>query len=84
MRPDAWGLGYGTETFRLLLSCAFQDLSLHRVWGARAPLNQASALTMARAGFSEKGPSASTSTSPDSIGTLSPTRSSTTNGKASL
>ncbi|MFG2766577.1 GNAT family N-acetyltransferase [Streptomyces rubiginosohelvolus] len=29
--PDVWGNGYGTETVRLLLTCAFQDLDLHRV-----------------------------------------------------
>ncbi|MFD9541943.1 GNAT family N-acetyltransferase [Streptomyces sp. NPDC060022] len=55
LRPDVWGRGYGTETVRLLLSCAFPDLSLHRVWGARSRLNEASARTMARAGLSEEG-----------------------------
>ncbi|MEV5261256.1 GNAT family N-acetyltransferase [Streptomyces anulatus] len=34
LRPDTWGNGYGTETVRLLLASAFEDLGLHRVWGA--------------------------------------------------
>ncbi|MCR8945149.1 GNAT family N-acetyltransferase [Streptomyces sp. OUCMDZ-4982] len=55
LRPDTWGHGYGTETVRLLLACAFEDLALHRVWGARSPLNTASARTMERAGLSEEG-----------------------------
>lgn len=29
--PDTWGNGFGTETVRLLLACAFDDLGLHRV-----------------------------------------------------
>ncbi|CAH9420374.1 GCN5-related N-acetyltransferase [Streptomyces globisporus] len=37
LNPDVWGNGYGTETVRLLLACAFEDLELHRVWGARSP-----------------------------------------------
>ncbi|MFJ7414293.1 GNAT family N-acetyltransferase [Streptomyces sp. NPDC098077] len=53
--PDTWGNGFGTETVRLLLACAFEDLALHRVWGARSPLNTASARTMERAGLSEEG-----------------------------
>lgn len=53
--PDTWGNGFGTETVRLLLDCAFEDLGLHRVWGARSPLNTASARTMERAGLSEEG-----------------------------
>ncbi|MEW1583402.1 GNAT family N-acetyltransferase [Streptomyces microflavus] len=55
LRPDTWGRGYGTETVRLLLACAFEDLGLHRVWGARSPHNTASARTMDRAGLSEEG-----------------------------
>ncbi|MGW4032520.1 GNAT family N-acetyltransferase [Streptomyces sp. NPDC004838] len=53
--PDIWGSGYGTETVRLLLAVAFEDLDLHRVWGARSPLNRISARTMTRAGMREEG-----------------------------
>nr|WSZ95811.1 GNAT family N-acetyltransferase [Streptomyces sp. NBC_00857] len=55
LRPDAWGTGYGTETVRLLLDVGFGDLDLHRVWGARSPLNDASARTMNAAGMTEEG-----------------------------
>lgn len=53
--PDAWGVGYGRETVGLLLAVAFDELGLHRVWGARSPLNEASAKTMAAAGMTEEG-----------------------------
>ncbi|MGW7587593.1 GNAT family N-acetyltransferase [Streptomyces rubiginosohelvolus] len=55
LNQDVWGNGYGTETVRLLLACAFEDLALHRVWGARSRHNTASALTMHRAGLTEEG-----------------------------
>ncbi|MFD4987405.1 GNAT family N-acetyltransferase [Streptomyces sp. NPDC058374] len=55
LRPGAWGVGYGLETVHLLLAVAFLDLSLHRVWGARSPLNDASARTMTAAGMIEEG-----------------------------
>ncbi|KPI22957.1 GCN5-related N-acetyltransferase [Actinobacteria bacterium OV320] len=55
LRPDAWGVGYGLETVRLLLSLGFEDLGLHRIWGARSPLNEASAKTMTAAGMVEEG-----------------------------
>ncbi|MFE7235918.1 GNAT family N-acetyltransferase [Streptomyces sp. NPDC002405] len=55
LRPDAWGVGYGVETVRLLLSVGFDDLGLHRIWGARSPLNEASAKTMSAAGMVEEG-----------------------------
>ncbi|MGA5872282.1 GNAT family N-acetyltransferase [Streptomyces cinereoruber] len=55
LRPDVWGRGYGLETVRLLLGLAFEELGLHRVWGARAPGNAASARTMAAAGMVEEG-----------------------------
>jgi ribosomal-protein-alanine N-acetyltransferase len=55
LRPDAWGVGYGLETVRLLLGLGFDDLGLHRIWGARSPLNEASAKTMAAAGMVEEG-----------------------------
>lgn len=55
LRPDAWGNGYGTETVRLLLDLGFNKLDLHRIWGARSPINPASAATMTRAGMTEEG-----------------------------
>jgi RimJ/RimL family protein N-acetyltransferase len=55
LRPEAWGLGYGVEMVRLLLSVGFDDLSLHRIWGARSPLNDASAKTMSSVGMVEEG-----------------------------
>ncbi|MES5819410.1 GNAT family protein [Streptomyces sp. RG80] len=55
LHPDSWGAGHGTETVHLLLALAFEELSLHRVWGARSPLNTASARTMAAAGMTEEG-----------------------------
>ncbi|MFI8951599.1 GNAT family N-acetyltransferase [Streptomyces sp. NPDC053750] len=55
LRPDAWGVGYGLETVQLLLGLGFDDLGLHRIWGARSPLNEASAKTMAAAGMTEEG-----------------------------
>ncbi len=55
LNPAVWGNGFGTETVRLLLACAFEDLGLHRVWGARSPLNAASARAMQRAGLTEEG-----------------------------
>ncbi|MEU4875510.1 GNAT family protein [Streptomyces sp. NPDC021608] len=55
LRPEAWGVGYGVETVRLLLSVGFDDLHLHRIWGARSPRNEASARTMAAVGMVEEG-----------------------------
>ena len=55
LRPDQWGHGLGTETVRLLLALAFDKIGLHRVWGARSPLNDASARTMATAGMIPEG-----------------------------
>lgn len=55
LRPDSWGIGYGVETVRLLLGLGFEDLGLHRIWGARSPLNEASSKTMAAAGMTEEG-----------------------------
>ncbi|MGW1073120.1 GNAT family N-acetyltransferase [Streptomyces sp. NPDC002537] len=54
LRPDVWGVGYGLETVQLLLGLGFEDLDLHRTWGARSPLNEASAKTMLRAGMVEE------------------------------
>ncbi|MGW3568637.1 GNAT family N-acetyltransferase [Streptomyces sp. NPDC000941] len=55
LRPDAWGVGYGRETVQLVLSLAFDDLDLHRVWAARAPLNTASEKTLLAVGMTEEG-----------------------------
>ncbi|KOG78528.1 GNAT family N-acetyltransferase [Streptomyces varsoviensis] len=55
LRPDAWGVGHGVETVHLLLGLAFEDLGLHRVWGARSPLNISSQRTMLAAGMVEEG-----------------------------
>ncbi|WP_405477787.1 GNAT family N-acetyltransferase [Streptomyces canus] len=55
LRPASWGRGYGLETVRLLLSLGFDELGLHRLWGARSPLNEASAKTMQAAGMVEEG-----------------------------
>jgi ribosomal-protein-alanine N-acetyltransferase len=55
LRPGSWGFGYGVETVRLLLGFGFEELSLHRIWGARSPANEASAKTMTRVGMVEEG-----------------------------
>jgi ribosomal-protein-alanine N-acetyltransferase len=55
LRPDQWGQGKGLETVRLLLRLGFTELGLHRIWGARSPLNEASARTMRAAGMIEEG-----------------------------
>ncbi|MEV8390629.1 MULTISPECIES: GNAT family N-acetyltransferase [unclassified Streptomyces] len=55
LRPDSWRVGYGRETVRLLLTLAFIDLDLHRVWAARAPMNTASAKTLLASGMTEEG-----------------------------
>jgi ribosomal-protein-alanine N-acetyltransferase len=51
LRPDQWGHGKGLETVRLLQQLGFRELGLHRIWGARSPLNRASARTMHAAGM---------------------------------
>ena len=55
LRPDQWGQGKGTETVRLLERLGFVELGLHRIWGARSPVNEASARTMRKAGMVEEG-----------------------------
>jgi RimJ/RimL family protein N-acetyltransferase len=55
LRPDHWGQGKGLETVRLLQHLGFAELGLHRIWGARSPLNHASARTMHAAGMIEEG-----------------------------
>jgi ribosomal-protein-alanine N-acetyltransferase len=55
LRPDQWGMGKGVETVRLLHRLGFAELGVHRIWGARSPLNDASARTMTSAGMVEEG-----------------------------
>ena len=55
LRPDQWGQGKGTETVLLLERLGFSELGLHRIWGARSPVNEASARTMRKAGMIEEG-----------------------------
>ncbi|MGW1185151.1 GNAT family N-acetyltransferase [Streptomyces drozdowiczii] len=55
LRPDTWGAGLGLETVRLLLGLGFEELNLHRIWGARSPHNTASAKTLTAAGMVEEG-----------------------------
>jgi [ribosomal protein S5]-alanine N-acetyltransferase len=55
LRPDQWRQGKGVETVRLLEHLGFRELGLHRIWGARSPLNEASARTMLTAGMIEEG-----------------------------
>jgi [ribosomal protein S5]-alanine N-acetyltransferase len=55
LRPDQWGSGRGTETARLLQQLGFTGLGLHRLWGARDPLNVVSGRTMDSAGMPEEG-----------------------------
>ena len=42
IRSDVWGQGLGIETVRLLLTLGFDQLGLHRIWGARSPDNAVS------------------------------------------
>jgi RimJ/RimL family protein N-acetyltransferase len=55
LRPDQWGRGLGRQTVRLLLDLGFAHLGLHRVWGARAPDNEASRRLMVSMGMVEEG-----------------------------
>ncbi|RKN39697.1 GNAT family N-acetyltransferase [Streptomyces hoynatensis] len=55
LRPDRWGLGYGTELVKSLLGFGFDSLRLHRMWAARAPENAASRAVLLRAGMVEEG-----------------------------
>ncbi|MET7716303.1 GNAT family protein [Streptomyces sp. NPDC005407] len=55
LEPTQWGSGYGVETVQLLQDFGFEDLGLHRIWGARSPHNNASAKTMLKAGMTEEG-----------------------------
>lgn len=55
LRPDTWRQGYGAEAATLLLELGFGRLGLHRIWGARSPVNVASARVMASIGMIEEG-----------------------------
>ncbi|MFD9353578.1 GNAT family N-acetyltransferase [Streptomyces sp. NPDC060031] len=55
LHPAEWGKGFGTETVYVLCTLGFKTLGLHRIWAARAPLNEASARTLLRAGMTEDG-----------------------------
>ncbi|WP_433435397.1 GNAT family N-acetyltransferase [Nonomuraea sp. CA-141351] len=55
LRADRWRQGLGTEVVRLLLQLGFEQLGVYRIWGARSPLNEASAAVMAKAGMVEEG-----------------------------
>jgi RimJ/RimL family protein N-acetyltransferase len=55
LRPDVWGVGYGTETVRALLTLGFDHLGLHRIWAARSPLNEPSRRALERAGLLAEG-----------------------------
>ncbi len=54
LNPSVWGRSYGTETVQLLLRLGFEQLGLHRIWGARSPKNLASAAAMSRNGMAEE------------------------------
>lgn len=52
---NQWGQGLGAETVRLLLRLGFDELGLHRLWGARSPDNAVSARLMTKLGMVEEG-----------------------------
>jgi RimJ/RimL family protein N-acetyltransferase len=49
-----WGHGYGTEVANILMDLGFNDLGLHRLWGARGPENEASRKLMEAIGMNEE------------------------------
>jgi RimJ/RimL family protein N-acetyltransferase len=55
LRKDTWGQGLGEETVRLLLRLGFDELGLHRLWGARSPDNTVSDNLMRKLGMVEEG-----------------------------
>jgi ribosomal-protein-alanine N-acetyltransferase len=55
LRADQWGQGWGIAIVRLLERLGFEELKLHRIWGARSPLNDRSQRTMSAAGMIEEG-----------------------------
>ncbi|MFD9812539.1 GNAT family N-acetyltransferase [Streptomyces sp. NPDC059080] len=55
LNPNYWGAHYGLDAVRLLFDFGFDSLGLHRIWGARSPVNAASAHMMATIGMTEEG-----------------------------
>ncbi|GAA0955904.1 GNAT family protein [Actinocorallia libanotica] len=55
LNKDHWGQHLGQELLTLLLRLGFDELGLHRLWGARSPLNTASDRLMTRLGMVEEG-----------------------------
>lgn len=55
LRPDQWGRGLGVGLVRLLQRLGFDELGLHRIWGARAPENTSAQLVMLAAEMVEEG-----------------------------
>ncbi|MEV7020852.1 GNAT family protein [Kitasatospora sp. NPDC093558] len=55
LRRDAWGLGHGSETARLLCALAFDHLGVHRLAASADVDNAASARVLAKLGFQREG-----------------------------
>jgi len=55
LRTDTWGQGLGEETVTLLLRLGFEQLGLHRLWGARSPVNDVSGRLMNKLAMIEEG-----------------------------
>ncbi|MEV4396475.1 GNAT family protein [Nonomuraea sp. NPDC049607] len=55
LRSDRWRQGLGAEVVRLLLRLGFEQLDVHRIWGARSPVNEASGRVMSKLGMVEEG-----------------------------
>jgi len=53
--PAYWGHGYATEAARAMLAFGFDDLRLHRIWGACVAGNAASAGVMEKLGMRLEG-----------------------------
>jgi RimJ/RimL family protein N-acetyltransferase len=54
IRPNHWRQGYAFEVAELLMDLGFNDLGLHRLWGARGPNNVASRHLMVKLGMIEE------------------------------
>lgn len=55
MRRDQWGQGLMTEAARLLLTFAFAELGLHRVWATCGTENAGSARVLEKLGMRREG-----------------------------
>ncbi|GAA3221044.1 GNAT family protein [Actinocorallia longicatena] len=55
LNKDHWGHHLGEELLALLLHLGFDDLNLHRLWGARSPRNTVSDRLMTKLGMIEEG-----------------------------